>query len=62
MQNMKKELKEMLNWTSYAKISSTGSSYEPAPDLPTNIGLTDAQNLFNDMYFSRILYRISQAL
>ena len=46
MQNMKKELKEMLNWTSYAKISSTGSSYYPAPDLPTNIGLTDAQNLF----------------
>jgi len=43
---MKKELKEMLNWTSYAKISSTGSSYDPAPDLPTSIGLTDAQNLF----------------
>ena len=31
---MKKELKKMLNWTSYAKISSTGSSYDPAPDLP----------------------------
>ena len=40
------ELKKMLNWTSYAKISSTGSSYDPAQDLPTSIGLTDAQNLF----------------
>ena len=38
---MKKELKEMLNWMSYAKISSTGSSYDPAPDLTTSIGLTE---------------------
>jgi len=43
---MKKELKEMLNWMSYAKIRSTGSSYDHALDLPTSIGLTDAQNLF----------------
>ena len=43
---MKKELKEMLNWTSYTKISSTGSSYDPAPVYPTSISLTDTQNLF----------------
>ena len=43
---MKKELKEMLNWTSYAKINSPGSSYDPAPDLLTNNGLTDAKNIF----------------
>jgi len=43
---MKKELKEMLNWMSYAKTSSTGSSYDLAPDLPTIISLTNTQNLF----------------
>ena len=42
---MQKELKEKLNWTSYAKINSIGSSYDSAPVYQTSIGLTDAQNL-----------------
>ena len=42
-QNMKKELKEMMNWMSSAKHSRTGYTGESAPVHPKATGYTDTR-------------------